>query len=71
MTEWEAGLYVADPETCPTHGRMNFDFDLHHWICHGFDGEGCECMVKAEWQRIGDIEPPHIQLGRNHASTEG
>ncbi len=45
-------LHIALPAACPEHGRMHFRFETDRWICHGFDGEGCDHTVDAEWVEL-------------------
>lgn len=54
-----ADLYVAPIPECPVHGKMHHDFARNQWICHGFDGEGCDHVVRCEdlgWEHIGEAE---------------
>lgn len=37
--------YAAEPH-CPTHGKMHHSSALCAYICHGFDGEGCDYVVR-------------------------
>lgn len=39
---------------CSKHGQMNYDFDSGQWVCHGFDGEGCDYVAPAEWVYLGE-----------------
>jgi len=39
-------VWIARPPRCPTHGQMSPRGGK--WICHGFDGEGCDHVV-TEW----------------------
>ena len=61
-------MWIATEPRCPTHGKMKWIHPSHpigggyevldasYWICHGFDGEGCDHRVEAadmNWTRIG------------------
>jgi hypothetical protein len=54
-------MYVSIAPRCTTHGKMHLDSAFPHrtrYICHGFDGEGCDSAVEwheIDWQKIGDI----------------
>jgi hypothetical protein len=42
-------MYIATIPQCPTHGKMKWIHPSHddsYWICHGFDGEGCDHRVE-------------------------
>jgi hypothetical protein len=53
-------MWIAPVPKCPVHGQMNFTprgapLDEGTWICHGWDGEGCDHVVRGrdqEWTRI-------------------
>jgi hypothetical protein len=47
-------LFMSAPVRCPVHGQMHYHFARDTWICHGWDGEGCDHEVPAEWVHIGD-----------------
>lgn len=64
-----ARLYVAPIPECPVHGRMHLrlaadpavteDVDFVY-VCHGFDGEGCDQIVLSRdqgWKYIGEAMP--------------
>jgi hypothetical protein len=42
---------LAQPR-CPVHGQMHEDFAFFWWVCHGYDGEGCDYVVTDE-ERYG------------------
>jgi hypothetical protein len=58
-------MYIATIPQCPTHGKMKW---IHpegehgilldsYWICHGFDGEGCDHRVDEkdmDWTAINE-----------------
>lgn len=53
----EAFLAVAPK--CPVHGKMFESFERDRWVCHGFDGEGCDYIVNNEdivWTRMNETE---------------
>lgn len=47
------GLKVKPAPECPEHGQMELCVATRHpdganvlvWVCHGFDGEGCDYQV--------------------------
>jgi hypothetical protein len=48
-------MYIATIPQCPTHGKMKWIHpvgiggvftEASYWICHGFDGEGCDYRVE-------------------------
>jgi hypothetical protein len=48
---------------------MSYAFAADSWVCHGFDGEGCQHTVRCEdmdWQPIGyaDIPPGTFDLSQ-------
>lgn len=55
-------MYIAVIPQCPHHGKMkwvhpevNGVLAASYWICHGFDGEGCDHVVHEkdmDWTRI-------------------
>jgi len=50
-------VFAAPLPRCPTHGQMSRGEG--HWVCHGFDGEGCDYEVTdedADWQYIGTVD---------------
>jgi hypothetical protein len=56
-----AEIYISKFPECPTHGQMNEDLPRDKWICHGYDGEGCDYIVtNEEWyatfRTIGTID---------------
>jgi hypothetical protein len=43
------GEIRSDPTVgCDIHGPMHFTMASDWWICHGFDGEGCDSRITAE-----------------------
>lgn len=44
---FQTGRIATEPR-CPVHGRMSLDFPVDKWICHGWDGEGCDHVVRME-----------------------
>jgi hypothetical protein len=49
---------VALEPSCPVHGRMSLDFARDSWVCHGWDGEGCDHVVRMEdmeWFLVSDM----------------
>lgn len=60
-------LYVAPIPQCPVHGQMHVGVVTRPtdganelaYVCHGFDGEGCDRIVRPgeqNWQYIGEAE---------------
>lgn len=66
--EWnDADLYVAPIPHCPVHGRMHVRVaadpadgaNVLVYACLGFDGEGCDHIVRCDdqdWQHIGTAD---------------
>jgi hypothetical protein len=68
-------MYIATIPQCPTHGKMEW---IHpegehgilldsYWICHGFDGEGCDHRVEEkdmDWTIINAETSLKFRLGR-------
>lgn len=55
---------IPEPE-CPVHGRMREDFARDRWACAGWDGEGCEHVVRNEDREsvyIGIASPMTIHM---------
>jgi hypothetical protein len=54
-------VYAAPAQFCPVHhGRMPFDLGRMIWICHGWDGEGCDYTVSSDeagWTYVGTGDP--------------
>jgi hypothetical protein len=48
-------IYIAAEPRCPVHGQMRENFETDTWTCAGWDGEGCDHVVRNE-----DREPVHI-----------
>jgi hypothetical protein len=47
-----AEMFIAKLPRCPTHGQMNEDLPRDLWMCHGYDGEGCNYTVtNEEWHK--------------------
>jgi hypothetical protein len=57
---------IAPLPRCPVHGQMHYreappfpptgECSPGRWVCHGFDGEGCEYAVEddaLDWTPIG------------------
>jgi hypothetical protein len=39
---------IAQPgPRCPTHGQMSLRFETDTWVCHGWDGEGCDVFMNS------------------------
>ena len=56
-------MYVSVTPSCTTHGKMHADpaFPTRaRYICHGFDGEGCDSVV--EWHEIGWVRVSDIHF---------
>jgi hypothetical protein len=52
-------MYIAPIPHCPTHGQMSHHVGLAAWICHGFDGEGCDYTVREQdmgWILVDETE---------------
>lgn len=51
--------YIKSAPRCPVHhGQMREDFAMDQWTCAGWDGEGCDHVVRNEdvpWVHIGEI----------------
>lgn len=41
-------VYMAAEPRCPVHGQMREEFAMDRWTCAGFDGEGCDHVVRNE-----------------------
>ena len=63
--------YIAVIPDCPTHGTMHrvqakralgngwYVLEAAYWVCHGFDGEGCDHVVDdkdLDWHPMGEAE---------------
>lgn len=57
-------MYIAARPSCPVHGPMHpgeravvaGGHEVRTWVCHGWDGEGCNHTVGSddlEWELIG------------------
>ena len=44
---------------CDLHGPMHFTMPCDRWICHGFDGEGCDSRITAEQIERPEQFPGH------------
>lgn len=59
-------IYVAPIPECPQHGQMHLRLvtadgqsSEFAYVCHGFDGEGCDHVVwpaGQEWTHVGRTE---------------
>lgn len=48
-------MFIAPLPRCPTHGQMNcLPGGVTEWVCHGWDGEGCDYQPVIEWTRVSD-----------------
>jgi len=48
-------LYTLPEPCCPVHGGLRYMDALDTWVCHGWDGEGCEHQVAGpdvEWELV-------------------
>lgn len=75
-----ADLYVAPIPKCPEHGQMHLRVaqrpedgaNIFVYICHGFDGEGCDHLVRVsdqDWQHIGEAESVSFTAPLNSPNT--
>lgn len=75
--------YFATEPTCPTHGRMKWIHPSHsigggwkvytasYWICHGFDGEGCDHVVHERDMNWMEVSSETITWNRAHEPEPG
>lgn len=57
--------WIAAEPRCPVHGQMREDFARDTWTCAGFDGEGCDHVVRNEDRElvlIGTAGPVRISM---------
>lgn len=47
LTASPAEVYLLPPVRCATHGQMSPAPDGAGWVCHGWDGEGCDYVMTA------------------------
>lgn len=48
-------VYIAADPRCPVHGQMREDFAADSWTCAGFDGEGCDHVIRNEDRELTQI----------------
>lgn len=57
-------VWIMPEQACPVHGQMREDFARDSWTCAGWDGEGCDHVVRNEDRelvRIGVAGPMTIR----------
>jgi hypothetical protein len=55
----QSEIWVAPLPRCPAHGGMHYDAPHCQWVCHGWDGEGCDHVVgddQLAYERAGTAE---------------
>jgi hypothetical protein len=50
-------IWISPEPRCPVHGQMREDLAASAWTCAGWDGEGCDHVVRNE-----DREPVLIGI---------
>jgi hypothetical protein len=81
-----ADAWFAPLPRCPEHGQMSRRSETRplsggmslitrtEWICHGWDGEGCDHRVPDEdldWQPLGEAEIRGIRLTQHGRDQDG
>jgi hypothetical protein len=76
METFVGEMYYAPRPECPEHGTMSHIqpppgedrvWPPAHWVCHGWDGEGCDHTVtddELDWTVVGTVEQMQWRFDR-------
>lgn len=65
-------MFIAPIPQCPTHGKMHWSapdlddgkpLEPGEWICHGFDGEGCDYAITTDEMDWHKVDAEHFEWG--------